>query len=370
MSAVEPRHVAFVLVSWTPDAPAGMERATASAAAGLTAKGHQALIITAAPDAPSQYQDVTISRLTTLDLDFPCNDDTLRAAAYRDQAAITAQLAALYAEHHVDTAVYVDALWGLGALMPSHTPRRRALAAHVVGHDIDLQAALNRRPDTVIAPSQVVLDTAASRGYDTSTWSVVPNSLLTEPILVHPTRRRHLRAAGPIRVLARLGPEKGVEQLLGAAPHDLDRRTQIGLAAAGFDNADQHQLWDRCRRRAEHVEAITIRCGIGWRDVPGWLANAALVIVASLRETFGLVALEAMAGGTPVIAYHVDNLPTLIGSGGVLVPTHEGPEGLWRAAARLLDDPVTYQATSRAAYYRTRDYRPALVADQLLKVVS
>lgn len=49
-----------------------------------------------------------------------------------------------------------------------------------------------------------------------------------------------------------------------------------------------------------------------------------MVIVPSTRETFGLVALEAMSVGTPVVSYAIDNLPNLIGTGteagGVLVP--------------------------------------------------
>jgi len=109
---------------------------------------------------------------------------------------------------------------------------------------------------------------------------------------------------------------------------------------------------------------------MGWVDVPRWLGGAALVVVPSLRETFGLVALEAMAAGTPVIAYNVDNLSDLVGEGGIVVPVAEGPAGLWRAAQDLLKDPVAYETTSRAGYYRSRDYRPAHVADQLLKVVS
>ncbi|HYS34690.1 MAG TPA: glycosyltransferase family 4 protein [Pseudonocardiaceae bacterium] len=370
MTDTPTRSVAFVLASWTPNAPAGMERATAAVALGLAERGHHAIIITATAEAPNQYDGVEIVGLAGLPLSLPCNDDTLRAATQRHRDAIARELTNVYLSRQVDTAVYVDALWGLGAIMPTDATTRRVLAAHVVGHDTDLRAALDRRPHAVIAPSPVVLDRATARGYDTASWSVVPNGLLSDPKPGLPARRRQLRDGGPIRVLARLGPEKGVEELLRAAPADLDRRTQVALAAAGFDNADQSQLWDRCRSHADQHPGMTVRFGMGWREVPGWLADAAVVIVPSLRETFGLVALEAMSVGTPVVAYAVDHLPALIETGGVLVPVQEDPAGLWRAATTLLADPVTYEATSRAAYYRTRDYRPALVADQLLKVVS
>ena len=45
--------VAFVLASWRPDAPAGMERAVAAHAAALVEAGHNAMIITADPIAPN-----------------------------------------------------------------------------------------------------------------------------------------------------------------------------------------------------------------------------------------------------------------------------------------------------------------------------
>jgi len=44
-----------------------------------------------------------------------------------------------------------------------------------------------------------------------------------------------------------------------------------------------------------------------------------VAIVPSIAETFGLVALEAMSHGTPVITHDAGTLPRLIGDGGALV---------------------------------------------------
>jgi glycosyltransferase involved in cell wall biosynthesis len=255
--------------------------------------------------------------------------------------------------------------------MPRHSEARNVLAAHVVGHDEDLRQALDRRPARVVAPSATVLAQAAARGYDTTGWAVVPNTLLSVPAPADPADRERLRVAGPVRVLARLGPEKGVAQLL-AAPTGLDRPVHVALAAAPFEltGGSQHQLLQTCHRLAAATPGVTIRPGMPWHEVPAWLGDAALVVVPSLAETFGLVALEAMAAGTPVIAYDVGNLPDLVADGGIIVTRDDGPAGLWRAARQLLHDPVLYTAKSRAAYYRSRDYWPAHIADQLLKVVS
>lgn len=364
--------VAFVLVSWTPDAAAGMERATAATATALTNAGHRAVIITAAVAEATAYGGAHVEPLTTLPVTFPCDDATLRGLIDEHATHVGAELRRHYHRHRVDIAVYVDALWGLGRLAPTGAPARRILAAHVVGHDTDLHAALDRAPHAVITPSAAVCDEATTRGYSTGRWQVVPNTLLIDHPPPPAQRRTELRRSGPIRVLARLSPVKGITGLLADVPTTWTRPIEVALGEAGFEDTtgEQHQLWQQCRATVDRIPNLTLRSGLPWWAVPAWLADASLVIVPSRRESFGLVALEAMSVGTPVIAHAVDNLPHLIGDGGHLVPIADGPACLWRAARALLDDPVRYEATSRAAYYRSRDYRPALVADQLLKVVS
>lgn len=71
-----------------------------------------------------------------------------------------------------------------------------------------------------------------------------------------------------------------------------------------------------------------------------------------------------------MIAFDLDNLPALIGDGGMLVPREHGHSGLWRAAGELLADPIGYARISRAGAIRARDYRPADIAGLLVKVVS
>jgi len=222
------------------------------------------------------------------------------------------------------------------------------------------------------APSAVVLRHATARGYDTTGWRVVPNALLVAKRPPSPVRRRWLREDGPIRVLARLGPEKGVEELLAAAVGSrFTQQVEVTLYAARFEAVpgSQQRLLDACRVLANRSGAAILP-GLSWNQVPGWLAGSAAVIVPSLTETFGLVALEAMAAAAPVIAFDIDNLPALIGDGGSIVPREHGHLGLWRAAGELLADPVRYEQTSRAGYYRARNYRPAHIADLLVKVVS
>ncbi|MEV6905948.1 glycosyltransferase family 4 protein [Amycolatopsis sp. NPDC051071] len=367
-----PLTVAFVLASYTPNAPAGIERATAALAHGLRLLGHRALILTAAPiDTP----DDTVLRICSVGVTFPCDDDELRAAisTHGQDALLAAELCEVYREHRVDVAVYTDGLWGLGRAAPI-SRARTVLAMHVIGHDQNLEPAL-QRSDLVIAPSQTVLVQARDRGYDTDRWQVVPNALLHHAAPPSDSRREALRQHGPIRILARLGPEKNVRALLDAG-RLVDRTIEVIVGEAGFEAivGGQAAELNRCRYSAAHLTLATVHGGgLDWDQVPSWLAQAAVVIVPSLRETFGLVALEAMSVGTPVVAFDVGNLPALVGTGddagGVIVPRSWGEHSLWRAAEQLLADPLRYAHLSRAAYYRSRDYLPTTVAETFVKAV-
>jgi len=368
--AAPPATVAFVLASYRPDEPAGMERAVAALASGLRQLGHQAVIITAAPQ---PRPDPGVITLTALPAAFPCDDATLRDAVTSARPAVARELGTVLGEQDADVVVYVDALWGLGILADDvRHPARRVLAVHVVGHDADLRTAL-AAAHRVIAPSEPVLSEARHCGYQVQDWQVVPNPLLIDPGDTPPgqEQREHLRLHGPVRAVARLGTEKGVTGLLAAAPLVPGRPTEVVLAGAGFEQAPGSQiaLLAECRALAAASGTVLLPA-LAWREVPGFLAGAAVTVVPSARETFGNLALESLSVGTPVIAYATGNLPTLIGpDAGTLVPPDEGPGGLRQAARDLLTDPVRYHLACGAAYCRSRNYRSADVAQTFLKAV-
>jgi Glycosyltransferase Family 4 len=232
--ALATQTVAFVLVSYRPDEPAGMERAVAAMSAGLRERGHRVLILTAAPQ---PRPGTGIIRLRELPVTFPCDDSTLRTTIQARQTAIAGELDATLTRHQADAVVYVDGLWGLGRLATAVSHRaRRVLAVHVVGHHADLAPAL-AAAHRVIAPSAAVLAEARARGYDPAAWRIVPNPLLIDPDqLERPdaAHREQLRRNGPVRIVARLGAEKGVASLLAAATPS-SRPVQVVLAPAAFE---------------------------------------------------------------------------------------------------------------------------------------
>ncbi|OIJ91728.1 hypothetical protein BIV24_15800 [Streptomyces colonosanans] len=359
------------------DAPAGIERATAALAAGLAAAGHRVTIATAAPQRPGPRLDGVAVEPLDLPVAFPCDDQVLRDAIEEAEDKLQAQLREIVARHRADTVVFTDTLWGLGRLaggMPDGV--RRVLAVHVLPNPQDAPAAL-AGTDTVIIPSPVVRAEAQAAGWSPDGWRVVPNALLHPPSAPPDEEQIQQRQFAPIRVLARLGREKGLVPLLTAASA-WTRRLEVTVAHAGFEAAagSQSDLLDQCRALASAAPNITLlEQQLTWREVPSWLGAASAVIVPSLRETFGLVALEAMSAAVPVVSYPVGNLPALREGYPDTVrlltgDPRRGPGTLLHAVDGILANPVAYGRASQAMYHLAQDYRPDRIADLFLKAVS
>jgi D-inositol-3-phosphate glycosyltransferase len=132
----------------------------------------------------------------------------------------------------------------------------------------------------------------------------------------------------------------------------------------------------------EHPEALAeLAEGLGITDlvrfVPpverdtlvDWYAASTLVCVPSYNESFGLVAIEAQAAGTPVVAAAVGGLPTVVRDGvtGLLVDGHE-PEDYATAIGRLVRDASLREEMARAALAHAREFAWERTADQTLDV--
>jgi D-inositol-3-phosphate glycosyltransferase len=106
-------------------------------------------------------------------------------------------------------------------------------------------------------------------------------------------------------------------------------------------------------------------------ELADWYRAATLVMVPSRSESFGLVALEAQACGTPVVAASVGGLRTAVQDGvsGVLVDSRD--PGDWaRAVRRLIDRPDELSRLSRGARAHASRFGWGACVDRLLDTYS
>src|SRR4051812_1814757 len=129
----------------------------------------------------------------------------------------------------------------------------------------------------------------------------LPENLLTP----RPVRPDYLA------VLGRIAPEKGVDRAIRIAI-----RCRIPLKiAAKVDRADQDYFDEVIRPLMDHP-LIDFIGEIGDAEKPEFLSGAlALLLPLDWPEPFGLVMIEAMACGTPVIAYNRGSVPEIVDQG-------------------------------------------------------
>lgn len=116
----------------------------------------------------------------------------------------------------------------------------------------------------------------------------------------------------------------------------------------------------------DHVEFAGAR--EQWQ-LPDYYAAASAVVMPSDYESFGMVALEAMATGTPVIASEVGGLAFLVREGetGFLIPVRDAA-ALAQRMITLLRNPQQLAKMRTAATSIAQQYTWSTIADQLLDV--
>jgi glycosyltransferase involved in cell wall biosynthesis len=99
--------------------------------------------------------------------------------------------------------------------------------------------------------------------------------------------------------------------------------------------------------------------------------NADVFCLPSVQEGFGIVFLEAMAAGLPVVACRAAAIPEVVhdGATGVLVPPRD-PAALARAIGDLLRDPARRKALGDEGRRRVGALTPARVAARFVEAVE
>ena len=151
--------------------------------------------------------------------------------------------------------------------------------------------------------------------------------------------------------VGRLALQKGQRHLIAAMPLLLERVPRAHAIIAGGGD-----LEDYLRELASEIGVAERIHVLGPRkDVPALMHAIDVFVMPSIWEGFGLVLLEAMAAGRPIVASRVATIPEVVvdGETGLLVPAGD-PLALASALADLAEQPARAARMGEAGRERLR----------------
>ncbi len=207
-----------------------------------------------------------------------------------------------------------------------------------------------------------------SPGVDVDRFHPIPSAYAKEHIGICPDRRT-------ILFVGRIEPLKGIDNLIRAIALVVDKWPHLrGWLCVPIIGGDP----DRIRQDDEMMRLQELREELGIGEVITFLgaqdqdqlqycySAAEMVVMPSDYESFGMVALEAMACGTPVIASDVGGLSYLVRNGrtGYRVPARD-PKALASKIIRLLGDEGLRRRIGQRAACWAESYAWPRIADRI-----
>lgn len=176
----------------------------------------------------------------------------------------------------------------------------------------------------------------------------------------------------------RIQPLKAPDVLLRAAALLVDEDPSLrgrmvvpvvgGPSGSGLAKPEELQ---KLAARLGIADLVLFRPPVGQEQLADWYRAASVLVMPSYNESFGLVAAEAQACGTPVVAAAVGGLPVVVrdGTSGYLVDGHE-PAGYAQALRRFLDDPALVDRLGGAAAAHAQGFGWGAAAEATAQVYT
>jgi glycogen(starch) synthase len=378
------------MLSWEypPLLVGGLGRHVEALARELATQGHDVLVVTrgdASTRSTQRRDGVTVLRaaIDPLAIDFT-TETLLGWSQASEHALVRAALPALRrwrpdVVHAHDwlvaqTAITVVEQTGAALVATLHAseagrhqgwlPQPLNLAIHSV------ERWLAQRADEVITCSTTMHDEV------TQLFELPPNHVSVIPNGIDAARwsatardkkrvRAQFAADGPLLVFAgRLVHEKGVQTLLRAVRplREAHPGLRLVVAGTGVHEATLHAQARRLRI-AKSVEWLGF---VPEANLPALLGAADAVVVPSLYEPFGIVALEAAIAAAPLVVAETGGLRDLTAAGVAAASYPAGDaDALASAVGKVLVDPsAAHRAALRAARVVRRDFTWSAVARQ------
>jgi len=273
-----------------------------------------------------------------------------------------------------------DGCWHRPDGGPPYVVAVKGVLADEAGHErglarasLRLQAALERR--NLRRAARVVTTSRYSQGRAVAAYGLAPERVVTVPEGIDLGAWRGLpapRRGGPPTILsvARQYPRKNTRTLLAALP--LVRRRLPGARLRIVGGGPELPALRRMTADLGLDGAVTFLGPVARdADVRREYARADLFCLPSLQEGFGIVFLEAMAAGLPVVAGAAGAVPEVVphGEAGLLVPPSD-THALADALATLLADGALRRRMGAAGRAHAAAYDWPKVARRFLDAVA
>ncbi len=183
--------------------------------------------------------------------------------------------------------------------------------------------------------------------------------------------RARFAGTGPMVGFAgRLVYEKGVQDLLAAVPRLAAEHQGLRVVLAG-DGPYKAELVDEIRRHRLH-DTVTFTGFLGVGQLPAVMAATDAMVVPSIYEPFGMVALEAAAAGAPIAVAATGGLAEIVQNGetGVTFQAQQPDELAAAVGSLLADEPFARRVATRAKAMVGERYGWARIADTTAAVYS
>jgi D-inositol-3-phosphate glycosyltransferase len=281
--------------------------------------------------------------------------------------------------------------WNVPVVQMFHTlglVKREVMDEDVDGESdvrVEIEREAVRKSAAVVAASEIELG-ELRRLYraDASRVAVIPCGV--DPTVFHPVRQADAReilgrdqCERLVLFVGRIEQIKGIDVLLRAMGLLFQRHPELrsdvcllvvgGALDPGDDEPETEKILELRRLVHEHrMEANVSFVGSrGQEELALFYAAADVCAVPSLTESFGLVALEAMACGTPVVGTRVGGLQTVIehGESGLLVPAGDY-RALAEAIAQVLTDARLRMHLAHGARDRAEHFTWTRVGDRMV----
>jgi glycosyltransferase involved in cell wall biosynthesis len=232
------------------------------------------------------------------------------------------------------------------------------------------ERASARRADLVLTVSRHARRRiAAVYGLDPARVAVVPPALdLARWRTALEAQADHRGGAPTVLCVARMYPRKNIASLVRATALLRSRVPDVQVRIVG-DGPERRRL-EHLVRRLDLGTQVRLEGQLGFGQLARAYAGCDIFCLPSLQEGFGLVFLEAMAAGKPVVCCGGTAVEELVedGANGAVVPQRDDA-GLADALARLLEDEAARTRMGSANRARVEQFAPSSVAQRFLDVV-